>query len=107
MTPNPAHKQSITTVKRACHETLERQHGNHGHQDAQSVLRLHKRLGSWEAVADALGYSPTFWWKVSGGKIRTPVSQELRRCLASSDPSFLRLIQQGAVPWLRKGEDKR
>jgi len=29
---------------------------------------------------------------------------ELRRYLASSDPRFLRLIQQGAVPWLKKGE---
>ncbi len=31
---------------------------------------------------------------------------ELRRCLASSDPRFLRLIQQGAVTWLRDKEDK-
>ena len=28
----------------------------------------------------------------------------LRRCLASSDPRFLRLIQQGKGPWLKKGE---
>jgi len=47
-----------------------------------------------------------FWWKVAHGKIQKPVSQELRRCLASSDPTFLRLIQQGAVPWLRYREDK-
>ncbi len=57
--------------------------------------------------ADALGYSPPFWWKVAHGKIRTPVFQELRRCLVSSDSKFLRLIQQGAVSRLKVGEDKR
>ncbi len=102
----PALDQSITTVKRPFPEVLDNQHGNHSHQDAQAVLRLHKRLGSWEAVADALGYSAAFWWKVSGGKIKRPLSDELRRCLTSSDPKFLRLTQQGAVPWLRGKEDK-
>ena len=57
--------------------------------------------------ADALGSSPPFGWKVAHGKIRTPVFQELRRCLVSSDSKFLRLIQQGAVSRLREGEDKR
>ncbi len=94
--------QPITSVKRPFPEVLDNQHGNHGHQNAQAVLRLYKRLGSWEAVADALGYSAAFWWKVSGGKIKRPLSEELRRCLASSDPKFLRLIQQGVVPWLRE-----
>jgi len=98
--------QPITSVKRPFPEVLENQHGNHCHQDAQSILRLHKRLGSWEAAADALGKSSAFWWKVSQGKIKRPVSEELRRCLASSDPKFLRLIQQGAIPYLRRREKK-
>ncbi len=98
----PAQNQSITTVKRPFLETSQHHTGEHGNRDAQSVLRLHERLGSWEAVADVLGYSPAFWWKVAHGKIKKPVSEELRRCLVSSDPKFLRLIQQGAVPYLRK-----
>jgi hypothetical protein len=45
-----------------------------------------------------LGKSLAFWWKVAHGKIKGPLFEELRRCLVSSDPKFLRLIQQGAVP---------
>jgi len=45
-----------------------------------------------------------FWWTVAHGKTRKPMSGELRRCLASADPRFLRLIQQGAVPYLKKRE---
>jgi len=97
--------QSITTVKRPLPDDSQHHTGNHGHKDAQAVLRLYERLGSWEAVADALGYSAAFWWKVSGDKIKRPLSGELRRCPASSDPKLLRLIQQGVVPWLRDRED--
>ena len=91
-TPN----QSISSVK---DPSIER-------SDSQLVLGLYRRLGSWEAVTDALGHSPGFWWKVAHGKIRKPVSGGLRRCLTSSDPKLLRLIQQGAVPWLRDREGK-
>jgi len=93
---NPTQNQSISTVK---DPSTER-------SDSQLVLALHRRLGSWEAVTDALGHSPGFWWKVGHGRIKKPVSEELRRCLASSDPTFLRLIQNRAVPHLRKREVK-
>jgi len=98
--------QPITTVKRGLPVDSQHHTGNHGHKDTQAVLRLYERLGSWGAVADALGYSAAFWWKVSGGKIKRPLSKELRRCLSSSDPKFLRFVQRGAVPWLRDREDK-
>ena len=100
----PAHKQGITTVKSPLPEVFGNPAGTRSHQDAQLVLRLHKRLGSWEAIADALGYSPAFWWKVSQGKIKRLLPKGLRRCLASSDPKLLRLVLQGAVPYLQERE---
>jgi len=100
----PTLDHPITSVKQGLPDDSQHHTTNQGHQDAQAVLRLYERLGSWDAVADALGYSAAFWWKVSGGKIKGPLSKELRRSLSSSDPKLLRLILQGAVPWLKKGE---
>lgn len=95
MTLNQARNHSLTTVRSPATETGP---------DSVLVWSLHDELGSWEAIADVLGFSGMFWWKVAHGKIKKPVSGELRRCLASSDPKFLRLIQQGAAPYLREKE---
>ncbi len=88
------------------HLTSVRSPATESYPDSMLTWALHDKLGSWEAIADALGFSGMFWWKVAHGKTRKPVSGELRRCLSSSDPKFLRLTQQGAVPWLRGKEDK-
>ena len=95
MTLDPVQKHDLTTVRSPDTET---------HPDSVLVWTLHDKLGSWQAIADALGFSGMFWWKVAHGKIKKPVCKELRRCLASSDLKFLRNVQQRAVPYLRKRE---
>ena len=88
------------------HLTSVRSPATQSNPDSVLTWALHDKLGSWEAIADALGFSGIFWWKVAHGKIKKPLSEELRHCLTSSDPKFLRFIQQDAVPWLRDREDK-
>lgn len=93
---NQIHNHSLTSVRLPDIKS---------HPDSVLVWLLHDKFGSWEAIADSLGFSGMFWWKVAHGKTKKPVSGDLRRCLASLDPRFLRLIQQGAVPWLKERED--
>ena len=97
MTLHPTQNHSVTTVTSAETETSP---------ESALVWAFHDKLGSWEAIADVLGFSGMFWWKVAHGKIKKPLSGKVRRCLASSDPKFLRLIQQGAIPYLRRRENK-
>ena len=75
-----------------------------GVSDHQLVQQLYKRKGSWAAVSDALGRSPAFWWKVAHRKIKTPLPEDIRRYLVSSEPQLLRMICETAVPWLSSRE---
>ena len=104
MTPRLKIQQSITTVIPGAAERSEDQGAKQGVSDHQLVQQLYKRMGSWAAVADALGRSPAFWWKVAHCKIKTPLPEDIRRHLVSSDPQLLRMILETVVPWLSSRE---
>ena len=109
MTLSPAPDRSVTSVTLA--------HAEHT-QESALVWSLHEKLGSWQAVADVFGFSRMFWWKVAHGEARLELSsrteaslkakaqtlRDVKQRLGSSDPKFLRLIQQGVVPWLAERE---
>ena len=78
---------------------------------AKAILRLYSQLGSWGKVAEALGATRALVWKEAHGKIHSPTVacalrayRKQKRVDQSMDPSFLRLIRQVALPWLRERE---
>ena len=109
MTMNQAPNHHLTTVRSPDSEISP---------ESALVWTLHDKLGSWEAIADTLGFSGMFWWKVAHGraKLKSTLTEKsllkskaqnlthARQRLRSSDPKFLRLMQQGAVPYLRERE---
>lgn len=78
---------------------------------ARAIRALYREFGSWGKVGKQLGITPALAWKVSGGLTRSPKTKkalrEYTRLSRSSDPEFLHLIRQSAVPWLRRREQEK
>ena len=51
---------------------------------ATGLRTLHERLGTWQRVADTLGFSRAYWWRVAHGRL-APSADVLGRWEAHND----------------------